>query len=733
MKLRECLQQTPRRELKIIARLWDGYMGRNPKKEQLIRQLTPIMHDQNNLQYILKQLTAEQQTALDVLKANGGRLLYSTFREQFGDIRSYTPWEEKTDPHPWQRPIGVAEQLSHLGLIFRVPRRAKAGEQVEILIPSDLLSRLPTLPSLTEGTAALYQPQIHQQEAFAFDLALFLSLLHRCDIRPLHDRWLPPKQINALNQRLTHPEDLSQVGSEPSTKRIRLLHLLAEAAKLITVSDGLLKPTLIGWQWLRAPANERYQQLWQATSTLSAELWKRYRLPGSDEEDPIQLFTSLLHHLAQAPVGVPFSLTIFSQQLQQQDPLFFALRKNFSSQKAGKNVAAQRFISETISTLLYFSGIVTISNDAKDSPEPSQSQANSITLTPFGHTLLTGKPLPLSESKKEPPVTLDEQLTITVPLNVTFSALLQIEFIAEWQGYYNTTRQYQLTEASTAALLRRGIPLSELLNHLEEATNISLINSQRQTLTNWANNIQRVRLHQLTILETKTASQMRKLTAGRTIKKSVASTLSARAVVIKESAIPSVQQALHKQAIHIAGMPYVEAAHSTLSQGSPAQFLLTAHIYKRLAQWINLPQPLPISTLNQIEAQLDPSSRTIIEQAATDTIEQLKQVIDGWAIRPLSGAGLPQAETLPLIEQAMQQKQDLQLTYWSAGRNERTNRQVEPQRIQWRGQIAYLIAYCHHAKAERRFRLDRIEQLTPIARTHQQELDEPPEFQWQWG
>ena len=320
-----------------------------------------------------------------------------------------------------------------------------------------------------------------------------------------------------------------------------------------------------------------------------------------------------------------------------------------------------------------------------------------------------------------------------MPTNVAFPAILQIESIAEWRGHHHANRQYQLTEASCAALLRRGTSLSELFNHLEEATSVPLTDNQRQTLTRWANNIQRVRLHQLTILETNNASQMRKLTAGHTIKKSVLSTLSARAVVIKESAVPTVQQALHKQGIHIAGMPMLSPEATHLAQGSPAQFLLTAHIYKGLAQWINLPQPLPISTLNQIEAQLDPSTRTIIEQSATDTIEQLKQVIDGWAIRPRSGAGLPQNETLPQIEQAIKQKQDLKLTYWSAGRNERTNRQVEPQRIQWRGQIAYLIAYCHHAKAERRFRLDRIEQLTPTPRTHQQDYDERPEWEWQWG
>ncbi len=51
------------------------------------------------------------------------------------------------------------------------------------------------------------------------------------------------------------------------------------------------------------------------------------------------------------------------------------------------------------------------------------------------------------------------------------------------------------------------------------------------------------------------------------------------------------------------------------------------------------------------------------------------------------------------------------MTYWTAGRGERTTRTVDPYRIEWRGDVAYLIGYCHARMDERVFRVDRIEQL----------------------
>jgi predicted DNA-binding transcriptional regulator YafY len=132
-------------------------------------------------------------------------------------------------------------------------------------------------------------------------------------------------------------------------------------------------------------------------------------------------------------------------------------------------------------------------------------------------------------------------------------------------------------------------------------------------------------------------------------------------------------------------------------------------------EWIELPQKIPYALSDKLNAQLSPAAQTAAEQAASQVSERIKQLIDGYAPRyPFPEQTLPQEQSLPLIQQALQQGDYLDITYWSAGRGERTHRIIEPYRLEWRQQIAYLVAFCQQAHSERRFRLDRIEAIQLI-------------------
>jgi hypothetical protein len=80
---------------------------------------------------------------------------------------------------------------------------------------------------------------------------------------------------------------------------------------------------------------------------------------------------------------------------------------------------------------------------------------------------------------------------------------------------------------------------------------------------------------------------------------------------------------------------------------------------------------------------------------------------------PLSDA-LPEEESLPLIEQALAEGCNLQIDYYAAGSNTRTRREVEPYRLEWRGETPYLIGFCHLAQSERIFRVDRIYSVVKV-------------------
>jgi proteasome accessory factor C len=91
-----------------------------------------------------------------------------------------------------------------------------------------------------------------------------------------------------------------------------------------------------------------------------------------------------------------------------------------------------------------------------------------------------------------------------------------------------------------------------------------------------------------------------------------------------------------------------------------------------------------------------------------------------------AAAGLPVAVRLPgtagaervaQLQAAVQRRRALRMTYYTATRDELTERVVDPMRVLLVGGHVYLEAWCRRAEAVRMFRADRIDECT--------ELDEP--------
>ncbi len=80
---------------------------------------------------------------------------------------------------------------------------------------------------------------------------------------------------------------------------------------------------------------------------------------------------------------------------------------------------------------------------------------------------------------------------------------------------------------------------------------------------------------------------------------------------------------------------------------------------------------------------------------------------------------------LAQLRQAIEQHRQVELDYYTFGRDERTRRTVDPHRVhadqgQW-----YLAAYCHLVQDDRLFRVDRISALTPLEETFEAPVEQP--------
>jgi predicted DNA-binding transcriptional regulator YafY len=136
---------------------------------------------------------------------------------------------------------------------------------------------------------------------------------------------------------------------------------------------------------------------------------------------------------------------------------------------------------------------------------------------------------------------------------------------------------------------------------------------------------------------------------------------------------------------------------------------LTLQVYQRLNQHLRLPVRIPQALLDHLAGQVTPTDIAAAEVAAGQVLADLRRALDGYVpFPPWPEGGLPEEESLAVIEEALATGQNLRLRYYAAGTETLTQRVVEPYRIERRGETPYLIGFCHRAQAERMFRVDRI-------------------------
>jgi proteasome accessory factor C len=90
-----------------------------------------------------------------------------------------------------------------------------------------------------------------------------------------------------------------------------------------------------------------------------------------------------------------------------------------------------------------------------------------------------------------------------------------------------------------------------------------------------------------------------------------------------------------------------------------------------------------------------------LEQAAGSAAERATAVrveVDGDSV----------AEVAAVVRRALDEKRRLHLSYWVPGRDETTERDVDPMRLALADGRLYLEGWCRRAEAERLFRLDRV-------------------------
>ncbi len=713
----DCLTTQPWHALRALAQANGCPFHGRWNKAAAVAVLVAALGAPARLPVCYARLDADARAALRALLEADGILPYADFTHRFGLLPPYRPWRAGEPPAPWAAPVSPAQTLFYQGLVFPGDLGDRRHPRPVIILPREFHAPLAALLEPAPLAAVAAPPRV-SAPPYALPLARFLSFLERETLAPLHGRWLPPQALRALAAFL--PAAPPALRSELQWPYLTFLHYLAEQAGLIAVNAGLLKPTTEAYTWLDAAPAVQLSHLWQAWRAPTAEnarLWQRYRLPLAAEAHPPHRFADFCQALAARP---PYqaSPVAYLDVLEDHAP---ALCRPESAYRVWAETDPEAQVAYHAELRAAFTALLTGPLAWLGLLETTSDGLN---LTPWGAAFLA---LPGS-AWPPPPPPLALQLTPvdadTFALHYTAAAAgsvtprlrLQLETLAPPTPAALDTGQ--LTRASVHQALQQGATAESLLTLLEHAAD-PLPPLLVAALYRWAAELETVSIRQIILLETRDPALLQTLTRARRVRETLGETLSARAVRVNAARLPDLLRRLARRGITprleiSAEAPAPPAALAPADQGPADQVEIAAalRVYCQLIGSLNAPVAAPYTLQHTWEAQLTLAQRDAAAQRAQALLQALRQ-----AAPPPTDEHLP-APTGPILaqlEQAIAAQQPVTFTYYTAGRADVTRRRVDPLRLEWHGEVAYLIGYCHLRQAQRVFRVDRIQELAPAA------------------
>ena len=750
MDIIACLTRYPWRSLKALAAVYGLPAHHRHLKEQVGRALAAAIHAR--LPQTLAALDADARAALRALA--GARDLsvpQSDFVARFGALHPYRPWDPRALPAPWPTPTSPAATLVHYGLAYPLDLGARQRSHHVVLLPHDLRDALVTLLDLPVTPAPDPPvPPPTPEHGLDADLFALLSFLNRQDCPVRHGRWLRPRTLQALNAVLSPPDDLGDGRSELQAARIPFLHYLAERAGLVGLTGGCLKPTLVAQEWLAAPRSQRLCILWDAWREPvddNRALWRRYRLPALEEDDdPLARLQALFDALAACPVGPPGDPTGLLEALIERAPALVRPQATYAAwaaldpdERAGFEARARAVLLVLLTGPLTWFGLLSksanqqIGKSANQQIGKSANQQSPLLLTPLGAALLGREDgiWPIDSAPVPLHVAVDEAEGPAVLLDAPALSLADrfaLEAIAPPDQA--TPGRYRLTRSHFLHALQRGHTAEGVANLLERASGEALPAPVSGVLYGWEEEFGRVAVRQVLLLQTRDADLLRDLTARRRIRDTLGKTLNARTVEVRADRLEALLRRLGRRGIvprldtsyphpgPLPGREREEHAHPGPSTGSGqaplpgkereeerAAIAVALRVYAHLADALGLPTRPAYALARQWSEGLPLPLRDAVERTVEQTLEALHRAA------PLETEDRLPAPTGPLLEAleiAIRERAVVEIEYYTAGRAQRTVRRVEPLRLEWHGEVAYLIAYCHLRGEQRVFRVERI-------------------------
>ncbi len=292
---------------------------------------------------------------------------------------------------------------------------------------------------------------------------------------------------------------------------------------------------------------------------------------------------------------------------------------------------------------------------------------------------------------------------LRLPPNFPPALLFHLLQIGRWTQPETPGDCWTADGYTIARAAQRGYSLTFIEAILSRATDLPFTLAQRQQLLAWYRRHDAVQVQPVYLLQTSQPAELAAILTRRRLRQHVTRQLSPRHAVVAPAIIPALRRHLEPHTPLLAPDPEPPAPADL----DPLIVWLGLRVLAEIGRLIPLAIPRDEATMEQVAVQLSPAQQAAAEHHAVHIAAALREALHG------RDAFFPREKTeadglLTAVQAALSTGEALTLHYQGLGDDSPRCRTVSPLRLEQRGALTYLHAYCHLAEAERVFRLDRV-------------------------
>lgn len=445
--------------LRIIAEHW-GVELHAPDAPAAMQQLLPVMCEPDLLNEIIETLPNIAQEGLRSLLQAQGRMSWSQFSRQHGEIREMGPGRRDRE-RPDRSPVSAAEILWYHGLISRNTFMTPTGTQLMAFIPDEFLALLPIavpgtqLPIGRQAAPAERAIPLPVNDWVLDDACTLLAWLRTGQGADLA---LPPApanefpwaikihQFSALYA-LIRSAGLVDATHQPVPDRVKVF---LEGSR----GEGL---ALLVQSWL--PADD-FDEL---------GLIPYLRLEGEWEHSPQLARQQILRLLADLPGNTWWNLPAFIAGVKARHPNFMRPSADFESWYI-RDIRTDKYLSGfehweavegalihyLITGPLHWLGLIELANATENTP------LTAFRRSPWWQALIHGS-VPEDLRKEDETFLISSDGRLRAPRLVPRSARYQLARFAVWENAASDGYRYRITPDSLDQARRQGLEVGHLI------------------------------------------------------------------------------------------------------------------------------------------------------------------------------------------------------------------------------------------------------------------------------